>query len=90
MLERIWPHGPKEDLDSVESALRQLDGKDPSSQAFRYARTVKGDRPLKGIRHMNVQQLSDVLEGVANLLDGCHTGICHYLEVKQEFSEDME
>lgn len=89
IVERIWPDNSADDLDAVEACLKQLDEKDCSSQSFRYPRSPKGERLLRGMTHINVRNLSDVLEGVSNLLEGCLTGILDTLATKREIERDM-
>jgi hypothetical protein len=88
ILESFWPKGPTDDLDAVEECIQQFSQKDPSSMAFRYPTDKQGNRSLPDLRHINLRNLSDVIDRIASLLDGASMGLSYYLEQKQEMEQE--
>jgi hypothetical protein len=88
ILEKLWPEGPTDDLDAVEECIQQFSQKDPSSMAFRYPTDKHGNRSLPDLRHINLRNLSDVIDRIASLLDGASMGLSYYLEQKQEMEQE--
>ena len=56
---------PLDDLEGIESYIRQLHEHDPDGQRFRYATTRKGTPSLRlGLTSINIRDLSNALESV--------------------------
>ncbi len=82
ILEAIWPDGPSEDLDAVGECIYQFSEKDPSSMAFRYPTAKDGTPSVPGLKHINLRNLSEVMERISSLLEGSSIGIYEYLGAK--------
>jgi len=87
IMEHAWPDGPVQDLDAVEACIRQFSERDPSSTAFRYPTDKAGNPSLDGLKHVNLRNLSEVMERLASLLDGASMAISHYLDQKWEMEQ---
>ncbi len=84
ILEEVWPHGPKVDLDNVEASIGRFADVDPLSVAFRYPSNKEGTQTLSNLNHINLQNLSDVMAGVAILLDSAFDALVEMLGIRQE------
>lgn len=82
ILEEIWPEGSKTDLDAVGECLKQFCIADPHSMSFRYPITKDGQPTPLSTQHINIRNLYEVMERVANFLDCAGTGIKWYLDHK--------
>ncbi len=93
ILEKVWPEGLPEDLDTVEECIDQLWRKDPGSMAFRYPTDTAGRPSLAGLRQINLANMSTVMDKISSLLEGSSIGIYEYLgskrEMEEEFREEM-
>lgn len=72
---KIWPDGPKEELENLERLLVEFEKADPGAQDFRYPTNKDGENSLKGITHINIRNLQEVMSRVGFLLDGISMGI---------------
>lgn len=89
-LEEIWPEGDKKDLDAVENCIKEFSKIDPSSMSFRYPVNKEGNPSLpQNLSHINIRHLGEVMQGIANLLDGCDLGIDAMLDDKAEMYSYM-
>lgn len=70
ILEQIHPNENKEDFSEIENYIQQYAQIDPQSTAFRYPTDKKGEPSLKGLKHINLRNLAEIMEKVAILLDG--------------------
>ncbi len=89
ILVRVWPKGPKEDLEAVESVLKQFAEKDPDSVTFRYDEDKKGKSTTKEIDYINVRNLKNVIDRIAGLLDGSALGISAFFDEKKSIESDF-
>ncbi|MCE5199369.1 MAG: hypothetical protein ABFD54_09590 [Armatimonadota bacterium] len=89
ILEKVWPNGPKEELDAVEACITEFNTIDPKSEAFRYP-VNRQEAPIlpSELKTINIRHLADSMAKVANLLDGAHCGISEYLDIKRD--EEIE
>jgi hypothetical protein len=88
ILERVWPEGAAEDLDAVEECIQQFSEKDPFSMAFRYPVDKDGNPSLSSLRHINLRNLSEIVDRIGFLLDGATMGISHDLDCKREMEQE--
>ncbi len=72
-LEQLDPREDDKELPAIEDFIRQLDTVDPGSFAFRYPTTKKGEVSLPELRHVNVRQLSEIMDSVFMLLGGIYS-----------------
>lgn len=88
LLDKVWPDGPREDLDAVQECISQLTEVDPTSTAFRYS-TDRSDNPsLPGLTHINLRNLAEIIDRLGSFFDGAGTGISAMLEAKREIEND--
>ena len=83
ILEKVWPDGPKEDLNAVESIISQFSEKDPDSISFRYDKNKKGEDTTSDTEYINVRNLYEVINRISGLLDGSVYGIGDHLDHKR-------
>ena len=89
LIEEVWPNSQTNNyLDAIEDRLEELSSVDPGSYAFRYPQDIQGSPTLVGIRHINLRQLRDVIQGISNVLDGSSIGMGEYLKAKHEMMAD--
>jgi len=74
-------------VEALNKLIKEYSKIDPGSYCFRYPIDTKGV-PLKfDISHINLRNLSEVIEGMANLLDEVSIGISENLGFKSEMGE---
>jgi hypothetical protein len=67
--EASWKPLPQEDIDGVNSYIRQLTEVDPEAQSFRYAVTKKGERSVPEVKHINIRVFAEAMERLAAFLE---------------------
>lgn len=72
---------------AVTNLINQLTEVDPTSESFRYHVNKEGRPCLPGIRRVNLRHFAEVMEGLTNFLDACHTAITEYLKLQREESQ---
>jgi hypothetical protein len=75
---------PAQDLEGIDSYIRQLDQVDPDGQSFRYAISTKGDPSLAGLRHVNIIAFAEAMERLCNYLEGLDSHFDVLCDHKQE------
>src|SRR5262245_12930551 len=88
ILERVWPEGPKEELDAVGEVLHQFDGRDPVSTVFRYPVDTSGRASLSVSEQINIRNFSEVANRVFSLLDASGSGVSEYLQHKRDMASE--
>jgi hypothetical protein len=74
---------PPDDLDGIDSYIRQVHEHDPNGQHFRYPTTRKGAPSLRpGLIGINIRGLSDALERLADYLEGVDNWFGDLIEAK--------
>ena len=84
ILANIWPEEKADDFDAIEECVAEFGRIDPSSTGFRYPTSKDGSRSLKGLTHINLRNLAEVMNRIATLLDGASTGIDQLIQDKCE------
>lgn len=84
LLEQAFPEGDNEDLDVIEGCIKEFVSVDPLSQSFRYPRDKKGTPSLRGLRQINLKNVSDVMKRLAGLLDGSANYMVEMIELENE------
>jgi hypothetical protein len=80
-----------DDLDGVDDYVRQLSAVDADSFSSRYARSKKGDRSLPPeLGRINLRHLAEMLERLADYLDGIDGAIGQVEEFKSEMASDAD
>jgi hypothetical protein len=78
----------RDDSLAIRECIEQFASIDPTSMAFRYPVGKEGEVLLPDdARVINLSNLADVINKIANYLDGAATGISVYLDTKQEMEE---
>jgi hypothetical protein len=80
ILEKVWPNGPKTDLDAVENVIRQFHNLDLTSIAFRYPVDRNNNATLSGLTQVGPRNLRDVMQRTAGLLEASSSAISMYLD----------
>ena len=81
MLEKLWPGGPQEELDAVESVLQEFHRLDPAGMAFRYDSDQKGQKYVGSLPDIvDLESLWLAVRDVAALFQGCSAAIQDMLE----------
>nr|WP_294517876.1 hypothetical protein [uncultured Rhodopila sp.] len=79
------PGLPADDLDDIDSYIRQLHAHDPDGQRFRYATTAKRGPSLRpDLQHINILDFANALERLADYLDAIETWFDHVAEQAAE------
>lgn len=86
--EKVWTDGPSEDLDAVEKCINEFSETDPTSMAFRYPTDKNNNPSLPGLTHINLRNLSEVMEKIFFLLAGIDDGIHAYLDEKRHMEAE--
>lgn len=103
LLRRLTPKVEEEDLTAVEYVLDQINGIDPTSEAFRYPlkkeeKEEKGEKKKKrekggvipslaGLRCINIGRVAAGMHSAATFLDGVLMMITVYLDYKYDMDE---
>ncbi|MHC4276843.1 MAG: hypothetical protein ACYSTI_05870 [Planctomycetota bacterium] len=88
IIEKVWPKGPKVDLDSVEECLYEFSKTDPTSTAFRYPTDKDGEPSVPGISRIDLRNLSGVMSGIEVFFTGAIDGISSYLDAKGDMESE--
>lgn len=88
-IETLWPDAETMGhLGAIEARLKELCDIDLGSYAFRYPENKGGSATLTGLVHINLKQISDVVQGISHVLDGSSTGMGEYLDAKREMEAE--
>lgn len=82
IIEEVWPHGSKEDLEAAGALLEQFETRDPNSTVFRYPVTKEGLPAHSSSEHIHIGNFAKVANGVLSLLDGCASGFSQCIQHK--------
>lgn len=86
-LERIDPRIPERDFEAIDGAINQFCSLDPGSFTFRYPLSKSGQRSLPPeLHHLNLRNLAEVMEKIANFLDSASAMISEYLQHKGDMA----
>ncbi len=89
ILEKVWPDGPRQDLDAVSEVVDQFEARDPQSTVFRYPVTKEGSPTLPINERIDIRNFSDVAKRTIALLEACATGFHEYLQSKSEMEQEF-
>jgi len=82
-----WGELDAADVEGSDDYIRQLSELDPDSFSFRYTRSKKGTPSLPAeLKRINLRHFAEMLERLADFLDGLDTG----LRVLEEGKSEME
>jgi hypothetical protein len=90
LIERVWPEGPKEDLEAIEAVLEQFEARDRRSTAFRYPVDKSGQPSQMKNEQISIRNFSEVSTRVLALLESCQSGLDSYLQDKREMERAYE
>jgi hypothetical protein len=80
VLQKVWPEGPKRDLDAVQNCIQQLAQVDAKSEVFRYPSGRQGESFETKPSHINLRNFAEVVGRVAGLLDSAGMGVSACIE----------
>jgi hypothetical protein len=78
LLERVSPGDSVEEQRQIGRLLGEFMALDPFATAFRYPVDRQGNRSLPGIRHIDLQNVQEVIGKVSVILEGASAQIDHY------------
>jgi hypothetical protein len=89
-----WDKLASADEEGVDSYIRQLTALDPNSYSFRYTRSKEGSPSLpKDLTHINLRHFAEMLDRLADYLDGLDTALSVLedgkAEMESEWRSDM-
>jgi hypothetical protein len=73
-----------EEIDGIDSYIRQLTEADPESYSARYARSKKGERSMADLEHINIAIFADAMERLADSLGAIDSMFCALKDAKDE------
>ncbi len=80
-----WSKLAADDVDGVDSYIKQLSELDLESYSFRYARRKSGAPSLPTrLTHVNLRHFAEMLDRLANYLDGLDAGLSALIETERE------
>jgi hypothetical protein len=83
-----WQNLDSEDIEGIDDYIRQLSIMDPDSYALRYPRSKKGQRSLpEDVKPINLRHFAELLERLANYLDGLDGAIVSLEDARFEEAE---
>ena len=84
MLESLWPEGPSEDLDAVESVLLEFHGLDPTGVTFRYDCDKSGTAHSRRLPDVvDLEVLWQTVRNTGALLEGCSAAIQEWMDNRE-------
>ena len=84
-----WGPFDPADLEGIDDYIAQLSAMDPDSYAFRYTRSKKGAPALPhDVKLINLRHFAEMMERLADSLDGLDTATSHLEEAKAEMEAE--
>ena len=65
-------------LDDIEKRLNEFNDLDARSDAFRYSHDKNEQPSIPDVMYINLKQVSEVVKGIAHILDGCYEMMDEY------------
>jgi hypothetical protein len=84
-----WSELDNDDIEGVDSYIRQLHEVDPDSFSFRYATSKKDDPSVPSVRHLNIRVFADHMEQLASYLDSIDSAYMALKDTKDEYETEM-
>ncbi len=85
LLRKISPGESEEEQNQIGRLIEEFCQVDPTSTAFRYPEDQDGNPSLSpGIRHVNLQNMKDVVTKISTILDGADAQIDEYLLIETD------
>ena len=78
-----------DDIEGVDSYIRQLNDVDPDSYGFRYATSKKGDPSVPGVSHLNILVFANHMEQLAYYLDAIDSAFMDLKDTKDDYETAM-
>jgi hypothetical protein len=83
-----WNELRSEDVEGIEDYVRQITEIDPDSYSLRYSHSKKGDPLLpKDFTHINLRHFGDVMERMADYLNGLEAAVLYLGGLKEDFEQ---
>jgi hypothetical protein len=84
-----WDMPDAADIEGIDSYIRQLSALDPDSFSFRYSHSKQGGHSLpEGLKHINLRHFAEMMERLADYLDGIDEGTSELLQAKVEMEAE--
>ena len=87
LIKESFPNQSESHLETVDNLIKEFSKVDPGSYCFRYPVDTKGEPFKYDLSHINLRNLYEVIQGIANLIDGASIGISEDLGFKAEIGE---
>lgn len=89
ILSAVWDEIDIEDIEGIDSYISQLSMLDPDSFSFRYTHSRGGVRSLpENLKHINLRHFAEMMERLADYLDGIDEGTGELLQAKAEMETE--
>jgi hypothetical protein len=88
IIEKVWPDGPKQDLEAVGEVLVQFEARDPVSTVFRYPVDTSGQASLPRNERIDIRNFAEVANRILSLMDACCCGFGEFLQYKWEMERE--
>ena len=88
IIKKVWPKIGSNIFIAVSNYIFQFNNIDPKSFSFRYPEDKERNKNLNGLEKLNIRNFSEVINKLANFLEGCSYGISVYLETKREMESE--
>jgi hypothetical protein len=84
-----WGELDAADVEGIDNYIHQLTELDPDSFSFRYTRSKKGTPSLPAeLKHINLRHFAEMMERLADFLDGLNTGLSVLKDGKAEMEAE--
>lgn len=82
-LVKIWPKASPEPLMAIGKAIEDLERLDATGEKWRYPTDRKGNSILPTGLRFSLSRFHEVMQGISNLIDGCHSMASEYLSERR-------
>jgi hypothetical protein len=79
-----WKPPAKEDIEGVDSYIRQMTDVDLDGQGSRYVVSKKGEPSMPHLRNINIRVFADGVERLGDFLEGLDAGFAAMEDIKNE------
>lgn len=90
VIEKRFPDSSGEDRKVVAELIAEFDTMDPNSTAFRYSRSLNGERSLPAdLTHLNLRHLRETMNKLSLFLQAALVGVGVSLDIKDDIASSI-